>query len=48
LYLAEGGDSIKQLDKKNILSLQAQSELSDGYIIIAVDKLGVFVAMDRD
>ncbi len=47
LYLADGSTTIKQLDKTNIFSVQAQTELSDGYIIFSVDTLGYFVAMEK-
>jgi hypothetical protein len=47
LYLADGSTTIKQLDNSNILSVQPQSELSDGYIIFSVDSLGYFLAMDQ-
>ncbi|MFK5986701.1 MAG: cytochrome C [Pseudomonadota bacterium] len=47
LSLADGSATIKPLDKANILSIQPQSELSDGYIMFSVDTLGYFVAMEQ-
>jgi len=47
LYLSDGSTTIKQLDNSNILSVQPQSDLSDGYIIFSVHSLGYFIAMDQ-
>ena len=47
LYVNTGSNEINTLDKANIVSVQAQTELSDGYIIFHVDSLGYFVAMSQ-
>jgi len=46
LYSTDG-TIVEQLDAANILEVQPQSELSDGYILFNVDSLGYFIAMDR-
>lgn len=47
LYMSTGSNEIKTLDKANIVGVQAQTELSDGYIVFHTDSLGYFIAMSQ-
>jgi len=47
ILFSSDGISVQQLDDANIMEVQPQTELSDGYILFSVDSLGYFIAMDK-
>jgi len=47
LHLSDGSTKLKKLDKDRIISVQAQTDINDGYIVFYTDTLGFFVAMKK-